>query len=667
MNDPSQFPLETSHGIRPHSGLGERVLVGLALVALLAGVMVGVGNVLNHDAETAAASGQASPSVTSRETPSERPLQTLRVEPGTLPEPQVSNDAFNGWIRANADLVIHEAPSAESPAMGTLAEGALAYGDQDAGFAGPDWLRLSSPESGWVEASPGLVMRYQPPTVQNSGYVYGLAAGIDGFVALGTPPGPSDRYVPPSPLVSADGGRWSTVSSVAFPEAYLDSVTWGPAGWLAAGTTSTFDENQVWIWSSSDGRQWRLLGQLVAQGIDHVSQIAGSDGGYLLETEGRGGFGPGSGNLWFSTDGLTWHEAANPSAGRQDGWRRIVGVPSGFFTWTGGYDTIGYPQPSAKTGAFSADGQAWAPVAQGPLSQAMTLTADSRGLLAIDVDTATGTPQVWRGALDAARLVWRREPGTDRVFAGSVVTALVSDGQRRYAFGWGRSTERPVMWTDAGAGWTRSPLPDSFGGFPREAVAGPRGVVLLGTRHTLRGDNPVFWHRTASGEWLPEQQPVFDLVPDPTTEACPALPRDLPEFLVLDRATALVCFGDSPITMRAWSVGCDQCYGYGPGVSEPAWLMAPTDNQLYLSPIQPADYSSDWSTNAVLAPSVAVEPGWSKGAWIELTGHFDDPAAGTCHYAPSPQEWAYMSDRQSYQDSCRQTFVVTRVTEVSGP
>jgi hypothetical protein len=179
----------------------------------------------------------------------------------------------------------------------------------------------------------------------------------------------------------------------------------------------------------------------------------------------------------------------------------------------------------------------------------------------------------------------------------------------------------------------------------------------------LRGDNPIVWHRTAVGAWLPEEQPMLDFVPNPGPDDCQALPRDALEFLTLDVGAAVTCFGDAPITFRTWTATCDGCSGGYSGQTQPAWLLNPTTNVLYLSPVES---TGDWWSTVVVHPSVEVDPAW-KDAQLELTGHFDDPAAATCHYEPSSDEFTWWSGQQQYIDQCRQTFVVTEVTVVSRP
>jgi hypothetical protein len=393
--------------------------------------------------------------------------------------------------------------------------------------------------------------------------------------------------------------------------------------------------------------------------------VASSDG-YLLTTSvaDRGS----TPILWFSADGVTWQETANPAAagtqygaaaGAQYGPVRTIGIPDGFYTTS----SRGFGPSSA---AFSVNGRVWADVEGGPEGHSMQLVQMGTALVAIDADPQSGAPRVWIGGFDRRGVAWHRESDADPAFAGAVVSALVSDGQRAYAFGWDRSSEEPLVWTRDSLGWTRTSLPDLFGGLPQLAAAGPSGVVVVGHRTTLRGDNPVVWHLTANRSWLPEPQPVFAAVPDPTVASCPSVPRNLPEFMVLDTAAALVCFGHAPITMRAWSARCDQCVGSPAGVAEPAWLMAPSLNQLFLSPIKPVS-DGEWWTSMVLAPSVVPDPIANAGTWVQLTGHFDDPVAATCHYQPVLDELAYWSGQQPYRNGCRQVFVVTEVKVVSGP
>jgi hypothetical protein len=251
----------------------------------------------------------------------------------------------------------------------------------------------------------------------------------------------------------------------------------------------------------------------------------------------------------------------------------------------------------------------------------------------------------------------------ERAFVGSVVSQLVAHEGRAFAFGWDRESQAAMVWTGSAHEWAGEPLPTDFGGVPQLAAAGPAGVIVQGHRPTLRGDNPIFWHLTTSARWLAEAEPLLAVVPDPSGDACPPLPRDVLEFITLDRAAAVACFGDAPIIIRAYSQSCPDCSGSPPGVSEPAWLASPTTNQLYLSPINNSD---GWWTTVVAAPSLELDS-FLTAQWLELTGHFDDLAAATCRYEPAVGDLPYWGGPQSAIDSCRQTFVVTEVLVVDEP
>jgi hypothetical protein len=300
----------------------------------------------------------------------------------------------------------------------------------------------------------------------------------------------------------------------------------------------------------------------------------------------------------------------------------------------------------------------------GPGGSARQIVSVGDRLLGMDADPVSGAPRMWVGIPVLGSMAWLRDTDGEASFRDAAPSVLVSDGQRAVAFGWDRSTEEPLVWTLGPTGWVRSVLPEAFGGIPRVAVAGPAGFVVVGSRPTLRGLNPIFWRETASGSWIPERSPIVPVVPDPSSDECGPPPRDAVEFTVLDRVLAVACLGDAQITFRAWAAECEGCYGSGDGRYEQAWLVGATGNALYLSPVE--DDSGGWWTPAVVHPSLEYDTDW-PGQWLEVTGHFDDPAASDCRLTPGPAEAWYYEGRQTTVDQCRQQFVVTEVSVVSGP
>jgi len=312
--------------------------------------------------------------------------------------------------------------------------------------------------------------------------------------------------------------------------------------------------------------------------------------------------------------------------------------------------------------AFSANSRTWSTSTSGPEGPYVQVAAVGDGWVGTDIEVGTGVRRLWVGEVNGNRLVWRREPG-EAVFSGAVVTTVVGDGRRAVAFGWDRATERPLAWIRDGSSWTRSPLPDGFGGIPRIAAAGPTGVVVVGYRITSRGQNPVVWHLEGDSSWAPEAAPLLPEVEDPATDQCDPPPSTAVDFVLLDRAAAVACLGDAPVTFRAWSVSCPDCFGSAYGNGTGAWLATPGNNQLGLSPIQSSE--GYWSS-VVLDPALQQDPAWD-GAWLEVTGHFDDPGAQACRLTLSTDDELYYAGRQSIVDGCRQQFVVTAVTPVDGP
>lgn len=654
-----------SPGMQPPSGLGDRILVGLAVVALLGGAVIAVGNLLPDADEVAQASEAPSspPSRTPRPSPTpEPPRVAALVEPDIEMVPPQPYFGFEGWIRALRDLPIRGRPVLDAPEVGVFEQGEIAYVSAPEDPSESGWLLLSE-RGGWIATTVGgeeVVRRYEYQGSRYSGWISGVTAGPDGFVAILSQPGGPDVYEPSRPVTSIDGASWRPADSSPFSSWGVNGVAWGPAGWLAVGSVSDDTNARIWLWSSPDGLAWTRLGMLEGVDDEWVTRLLGSDDGYLLETYSPSrDFSP-YGTLWSSPDGLLWRESTDPLLAQGfQGERRIEALKEGFYLWDGGGDPTGL----SSLAAFSGDGLSWTQVQIGPNGANLRLTSHQGRLVATDLDRKTLATRVWSGMVADREVIWI-QTGSDAAFSGGVVGQLVSDGARVLAFGWDLATDGALLWTGDGQQWVRASLPDSFGGIPLVAAAGPNGAVVVGYRHSLRGDNPVFWHRSPSGRWLPEADPILAAVPDPSGDDCPALPDEVLEYIVVDAAAVVACHGAAPITFRAYSVACNNCWGTMEGNEEPAWLLNPQSDQLWLSP---DEAHADWTATAVLDPSlVPLDPAWTR-AWLEVTGHFDDPAAATCHREPVAEEIAYWYGTQPLIDQCRMTFVVTGVTVISPP
>jgi hypothetical protein len=279
---------------------------------------------------------------------------------------------------------------------------------------------------------------------------------------------------------------------------------------------------------------------------------------------------------------------------------------------------------------------------------------------------ASGVVRAYSADLAVEPIHLSRVPHQDLAFDGVVLWNVISDGTTAFAFGYERSTLAPAAWRSSGSSWARIDVPhEGFGGPVQLAAAGPAGVVVAGTeRHGIAAD-PVFWHMRPDGTWVREPSPVIEPMPQPGPTACGEPPDSILEFMGLDQRLAVACFGDSPMTLTAWSAPCQGCGGAGePGNGEPAWLLQPA-NKLYLLPAQ-MSMDGGWSKEAILHGDLAWRPEWT-GTWLRLTGHFDDPAAQTCRWHPRPDEEPYYWGPEADVSRCRAMFVITELEVVSGP
>jgi len=659
-------PVETTAGLSPGPSVGERILVALAALALLVGGLIVVGNLLQQDEVANVASGSPEPterpSRTPRPTSSPRPIPTpleLVLESAPLPSVEPVPELFSGLIRARVELQILGGAQLDAAPIGVLAAGDLIGASELPDLLGEEgWVGV-----GWGHTGPrgfiatraagvDLVDRYPQPPSAASGYISTLAAGPEGFVAIGSQPGTAGYPLPSMLISSADGARWQVASA---PVSALNPRTavWGPAGWLLM--SDSFDSNKIWLSTSADGSVWTNLGMLRGpDGGPYPQGLAASDAGYLFA--GVAFFDNQPSPLWFSADGVNWHEVHPGLAARE---YTIGGTPGGFYASS----RAGY----APEAAFSVDGITWSPVAGGPVALTFQPVAVGDRWFAIDTYGETGTPlaapRPWLGRVIGGRLSWQLMPGA-AAFSGAVVTALVSTGEEAIAFGWDRTTAAALTWTTTGSGWIRSALPVAFDGAPEVAAAGSAGVVVVGHRLSAFGDDPIVWSRVRDGFWQPERDPVIARIPEPSLADCAPLPRDALAFLILEWETAPLCYGDTPITFRAWSTHCGYC-GEEPsyGTYDPEWLGAPVANLLFLSPTG----SGNAIRPAVLPPTLATSPpaAWLE-TWLEITGHFDDPASETCQYTPPPDDLSYVNPASGVH-GCRQQFVVTAARVVDGP
>ena len=683
MNEIEEIPLETTEGTRPRSNAGDRLVVGLAALALLGGLLIAGANLLGSlsDGQVASSSGAPGssaaasvaatprPSRTPRPSPTPRPLRDLTVEPADLPDPvPESYGQAMGWLEIVAPSRLFAAPDVGAEVLEELPAGTLLVGYPD----GPQgWYQVVSQfetsQSGWLPLADDdgveLAIFHVVDDQLYAGWVRGVWSSPQGLVAIVDPPHTQYTSVEAMYLQSLDGERWRVIVPAAPVFSQMSLVpAWGPEGWVAAGMSPV--DSTPWIWQSYDGESWEALGKLPTLGSGWPMQMVGSGIGYLLAYQENVGSGV-TVTYLFSRDGISWQEGPDPF-GRSDAERmagdelRMLAGDGGFLAWT----VTSYYTGAATRIAFSPDGLRWQPLAieGGRVPDGLQLAVAGDSILGVS-QSPSGAVRAWRARLsDGGAMQLVRDAEAEAGFSGTMLPSLASNGVDAYALGFGSAGYETRLWRSDGGGWQTMPLPErnALGYSVSIGAIGPRGLVLIGSRTNSAGDNPVFWHLRDDGGWFREADPVIPLAPDPTVDDCGPLPATALQFALVPPTWGAICFGDQPMTFTAWSAPCDWCND-GPSNTTGSWLMdAPID--LLLRPIE----GDPWPyREAVLHPSLQLATDLS-GVWVRLTGHFADPAAADCAWPRDPSA-GYIGPTAAAFNYCSQRFVVTELSVVDGP
>lgn len=656
-------------------------MVGLAALALLSGLLIAGANLLGWPGDGGVAAASPTASVTATRTPrptaTPRPLQELTVVPDELPgtvEQPVSN--VQGWLEAITDMAMVATPSVTAPQIARIPAGTVAMAFQDWSTGGDDgWLQADIQVDegtevtvfGWVQlrGEDGRELgRFHPMwSAALSGSIAWLQGEPDGFVAAAWPPGRPSEPTLPRLLFSSDGEYWRSVDADRRLLSGLTAVARGPTGWLAVSMADGASFPRPWIWESHDGRDWSPLGHLAIAGPGWDSRLIGSERGYVLVV----GDGGAATRLWFSPDGVTWQESVDPFAAVGARFLgsytiSVVAVDAGFLAWSGSYDGA----PFGAQVAFSPDGRTWSSVVvDEPVAGSLQVVGAGANVIAVAV-TPDGSLRVWRGVSAGGRLArLQRDAELERSLAGVSVESLFSDGANAWALGYQVATDSPGLWSTDGSRWRRHALPAQFraGREPLQGAAASEGVVVVGARPTVAGDNPVFWHLRPGGEWVIEPEPAIELVPDPAPAECGHVPGTAIGFAVIEPREAVACHGAALMTFVTWSAPCPWCASDIVPINQPTWLTEGS-RRLLLSPVSARDA---WSREGVVHPDLEMQEAW-RGAWVRVTGHYADPAAEDCAWEiASGVAGYYHGMGELAAGFCRELFVVTEVTVVDGP
>jgi len=125
--------------------------------------------------------------------------------------------------------------------------------------------------------------------------------------------------------------------------------------------------------------------------------------------------------------------------------------------------------------------------------------------------------------------------------------------------------------------------------------------------------------------------------------------------MALDANDRIACFGSRELTFRAWVVDPGVGYGGTCLVVTPTWLQEWVLPDWLLAPGK----TSHAQLHALKRPDAT---GNLRGVsrWVEVAGHFDDPAAATCR-PPTGPDSVGQPPVGWYVLRCREQFVVTRI------
>ena len=603
-------------------------------------------------------SGQPSPSLAS----SGPSATSSPLVPPRPTEPPVARYGPFAAIVLVDSLRVRSEPGASGTVIGAFqTDDVVQILDGPAEVDGDQWYSVEGRANlhGWVSAGPDDSYLYMQAMLSTNvpATIRGVAAGTSGFLAWGTEARRSDEPERLVLLASSGGGApWQRASLPAGDAANIVGVARGSSGWILVTADSNWTAAGR-FWQSDEGVSWTLLPAFDEPGIVPGSIVVSTTGYLMTVVDSRPGGWYGS---YFSADGQAWQESAFPVSSSENvtGWG-VVAVPQGFLLWV-------TDVPATRV-FFTTDGRDW--VATGPSLPGSANTpplfavAGNR-ILAVVTDYATGKQSIWRASLPGPTLSWTRETATEATMANTAIATLVSDGSTLLLSGYDQSDATPRFWrTTDGNSWNQMPGEALFGGVMPAAMAGSTaGFVGIGRVVTPAGLNSVMWHSANGLDWSGEVDPVLGLIRSAVVGTCPALPETQLEWLAIPAPVAAECFGDTPITFSGWLTEGGGCGGFTPGTFEPEWLASMFATYPVLVTPFEAEYGGCGS--AARHPSLVSIP--DKQQWVTVTGHYDDPAASTCHWLPDPMYVNAVLIDQAWQvQRCRWVFVATAVVPLS--
>jgi hypothetical protein len=477
---------------------------------------------------------------------------------------------------------------------------------------------------------------------------------------------------------SADGSRWSQLVSPTGPA--FDAIAGNELGWVAETSENDGTTQATTLWVSADGSSWVALPPAAGlqsanlHGFGSDAPITAGPRGFAIVGT-RPEVGGSVADVWISRDGMAWAEA---TALKDRGFDQVLVLPNGFVAIANGC-CVGF-----RGAAFSSDGLSWHDLSidQGPSPD----TADESGAMVEAIGSTLAILRPGPGgdvevitvdlanAADQASVSWERRISADATFTGAGISGFASSGDRLLVLGYDRETFDPITWTSNDAiAWHRTELDAGAfgGGVPHQVAlsgaAGSRSITAVGYRTNGAGDTRrQLWRSDDGATWSETGGDLLGVPPVAPTGPCPATtPIAVEDFLAMPPALWPRCFGDQVLRIRGVTAECG-CGGVTTEQGSPAWLIDPLGySDVYLSPrVVAADTGIGGLTIRINPANPLTVP--PAGTYVELTGHFADPAAATCRIHPNSFFFGPVPPRGAVVARCEQTFVVTGIRTLPG-
>lgn len=500
-----------------------------------------------------------------------------------------------------------------------------------------------------LQASPTpvtAVLRERTSDIAGEPSIFEVIATPDGFLAHGWFDGPAQALMLRG---GPDGASWQALDAQAAFGSPLESLAAGPNGYLAVrGIGGPSEDGGTEAWLSSDGRTWERVDQPAWASFEVSAPVVGGPWGYAVEGLLRRA-GDSVPAVWASRDGRSWSQMP-------------LAEGNGYLV----VHDAGAVHVEHDTGRVreTRDGRSWTERTSLPIAGAVRLIALAGRLVAVAPAQGIFVGDVSAGAGD---LQWQLVHDLRGTSDSLTFAAVASRTNQALILAYDLGLKLPVAMTSSeGLVWAESTLGSSAfgGGVPDRVVGSANTFLALGWDTNEIGEtrdrawvsaDGISWARAGAGPLLP--------MPPATTPSCPTDPslEDLvsPTF---PASASPVCFGDRPITLRGFAHGCGGCGGVTGMTGTPAWLADPLGYfDFWIGPT--ADPES-LRLGVEIDPASGLETP-APGAFLEVTGHFSDPASADCRWEPFAGEFAYVPPVPAVQAGCRQRFVASSIRVIT--